>query len=221
MCKSPNTLERYKDELHRCASEHLSVRITNKNEDYAVAFYAELFRNTESTAKIFCEGAHSNIWRNIEFQNAFEDLLKKTRINIMVLTEENVENLDSFPNYIQKIIQNKATNVQFRHLTLEAREIISSRFEGDVNFAVFDNDKFRFEFDKTHYTAYGSFNDSEVVKEIQKYFDEAFEKSEVTAFKSPSPSFEVLRDATYVCSESDNNATTIYHMDNTQLNIYK
>lgn len=210
MCNSPSTLDRYREELKRCASGHLSARITNKNEDYAAAFYAELFRNTETTAKIFCEGAHSCIWHNFEFQTAFEELLNKSRVHIQVLTEENETNLDRFPEYLQKVIKDKSSHIEFRHLTTMAREIITSRFEDDVNFAVFDNDKFRFEFDKTHYTAYGSFNDPDVVKEINKYFDESFKTSEVTEFNLPNSSFDAaLNSAEYKYIGDVSESTTI------------
>ncbi len=209
MCTTSSTLERYKAELKKCADAHSSERITNKNEEYAAAFYAELFRNTDSTVKIFCEGAHSCIWRNPEFQEGFENLLKTPSITVLILTEENVENVELFPEYLQTIIKRKPENLQFRHLNQEAREIISSRFEEDVNFAVFDNDKFRFEFDKTHYTAYGSFNDPEIVEEIQRYFDTAFEKADVTDFKfSDSPTLDQ-----YIMVKEPNNATTYYSME--------
>lgn len=204
MCNSPSTLECFKAELQRCASGHLSSRITNKNEDYAVAFYAELFRNTEQTAKIFCEGAHSCIWHNPEFEEAFMDLLRKPGINIQVLTEEHIEDLTRFPEYLQNIIKNRVPQIQFRHLSEAAKQIITSRFDKDVNFAVFDADKFRFEFDKANYTAYGSFNDEEVVKEIEKYFDEAFQESEVTQFKFPAGSFETLHEQQYTWSGPEN-----------------
>lgn len=180
MCKSPTALQLFKDALRKSASEKSSDRITNKSKEYAVAFYAELFKATSRSVKIYCEGAHSCIWTDKDFLKAFRDMIERGQVRqIQILTEENKPNL--FSEDLLDILRAHEDLIDMRHLNNDSRNIIESRFEGDINFALFDSDKFRFEFDKREFRAYGSFNDSDVVSNLVETFDQAFVISDRTA----------------------------------------
>lgn len=177
MCESRYTLDFYKKALKKNAESHSSARITNKDKEYAVAFYAELFGNTSSSVRIFCEGAHSCVWKHLDFQNSFCEMVEKRGVTVRILTEESGDDMPDFPVYLRNILLDYPELVEIRHIEDESLKEIRDNFGGDVNFAIFDNDKFRFEYDKAHYAAYGSFNDPSVVGKLSDIFEKSFAKS--------------------------------------------
>lgn len=177
MCESRDTLNFYKKALKKNAEAHSPARITNKDKEYAVAFYAELFSNTSSSVRIFCEGAHSCVWKHPDFEKAFSEMVKNRGVSVRILTEEHREDLSDFPEYLLDILQEYPKSVEMRQIDNVSLKDIRDSFDGDVNFAVFDNDKFRFEYDKKHYAAYGSFNDPNVVGKLSDIFEKSYIRS--------------------------------------------
>lgn len=170
----------YKDALRNNAATHSSGIITNKDKDYAVAFYAELFANTTSSVRIFCQGAHSAVWRDPEFEKAFLKMATTPDISIQILTEENHENISNLPLFLRNLLNDNTIDISLHHLNREGREVISNRFSEDINFAFFDDEKYRFETDTVNFKAFGSFNDRETVGQLRNVFHEAFDKSDIT-----------------------------------------
>lgn len=177
MCESQATLSFFKKALKKNAETHSSARITNKDKEYAAAFYAELFSNTSSSVRIFCEGAHSCVWKHPDFQNAFCEMVEKRGVAVRILTEEQGEDMSDFPVYLRNILRDYPESVEIRQIDDTSLKEVRENFGKDVNFAVFDNDKFRFEYDKINYAAYGSFNDPVAVSRLSDIFERLFLRS--------------------------------------------
>lgn len=167
----------YKNGLRRYAETHDPALVTNKGVEYAVAFYCELFRNTSAIARIFCEGAHSEIWHSAEFQKEFEEMVKRG-VDIELLTEENPELRTDLPDYLKRLHSSNPTRIKMRHISNEGRQLVEDELGGEVNFAVFDKDKYRFEYDKRGYKAFGSFNDEGKCAVYSSRFDRLYDMSE-------------------------------------------
>ena len=56
----------------------------------------------------------------------------------------------------------------------ESAKMIAKRYGESIHFSVFDNEKFRYEYDSENYKAYGSFNQPDNCKYLIETFDQVF-----------------------------------------------
>lgn len=178
MCRQQDIFNDYKDFLKNLTKTGSSKLFTNGGKEYASILMSVLLDNTNSVARIFSYGFRPDLVTTDEYKQALERFLKSSykELRVMVETDEAV---DKEPiKMLKKAYQEGNDHVTLRLITPEDRkELINQLGGGHRNFAVFDNDKYRMEYDPDDFKAFGSFNDVETCTRLTTLFDKAFEKA--------------------------------------------
>lgn len=158
------SLKGYRKYLEGLASSHSPELFANGGKEHATILYDILLKHSNRMVRIFCEEGVSEIWQDESVQHALREFASKPGTTLQILVENQGD--DGFAGV------RMMENVTVRHATQEDISKVHSHFDNDnCNFAVFDDDKFRYEYDKRNYKAYGSFNDEEVSGTMIQLFD--------------------------------------------------
>lgn len=168
MCLTQEEKRKYEAFLKSLAKAKSPDLFSNGGVDHATLLYRILMENSKSHVRIFCEEGVSQIWSDESVRKAMKEFLKKK-------TEES-------PAVMQVLVENPNDNgfddlkaegdITVIHATQEDRDRIHRHFKNDrCNFAVYDDNMFRYEYDKEKYKAYGSFNSPMVAKTMIALFD--------------------------------------------------
>ena len=156
-------LERYAEFIRGLAKAKSPQLFTNGGIAYASELMAVLFENTDKEARIFCQGFKPDLITTDPYWGALHEYAEGEPI--LLLKKE--------------IAERKNDTIQIRVASEEIiHEIYNKLNGGPCNFAIFDDNKFRFENDPDGYKAFGSFNKKDYAKALITIFDEAFNKSE-------------------------------------------
>lgn len=186
MCRQQDIFNDYKDFLKNLAKTGSSKLFTNGGKEYASILMSVLLDNTNSIARIFSYGFRPDLVSTNEYKQALERFLKSSYKEIRVMVET-TEAVDKEPVRMLKDAYQKGNHhVSLRLITSEDRkELIDQLGGGHRNFAVFDNEKYRMEYDPDDFKAFGSFNDVETCGRLISLFDNAFEKAESLIEQEP------------------------------------
>lgn len=167
MCLTEESKKRYRDFLEELAEKKSDEIFSNGGKDHAIVLYKILLDNSRQHVRIFCEAGVSNVWQDQQLQNSLQDYVAKDNTKLQILVEE--VNEDAFASI------KGLENVEISHVSDEGKRKIHEHFENNnCNFAVFDDDKYRYEYDKKAFKAYGSFNRPEIAKSMIKLFDDVY-----------------------------------------------
>lgn len=177
--KKENFLERYAEYIRGLAEAKSPQLFTNGGIEYASELMAVLFENTNREARIFCQGFKPDLITTQPYWDALNEYLKQEGKTIRVLVETN-EYVQNRP--LQLLMAEKAKrnndSIQVKLASQETIQEIYGKLSGrPCNFAVFDDDKFRFENEPDGYKAFGSFNRPDYAEVLIAIFDDAFNKS--------------------------------------------
>lgn len=178
MCRQQDIFNDYKDFLKNLAKTGSSKLFTNGGKEYASILMSVLLDNTNSVARIFSYGFRPNLISTEEYKQALQRFLDSSYKEIRVMVETN-EAVDKEPIRMLKGAYRKGNDrISLRLITPDdKKELIDQLGGGHRNFAVFDNDKYRMEYDPDDFKAFGSFNDVETCKRLTELFNNAFEKA--------------------------------------------
>lgn len=173
-------LRRYVEYIERLAREKSPEIFTNGGIEYASQLMAVLFKNTEKEARIYCEGFKPALITTSPYWEALHEYLNERGKSLKVLVESNQYANDEPIMFLkEKIAERNDDSVQIKVVSGENRIKIYDSFDGTpCNFAIFDNNKFRFEYEPSGYRAFGSFNHPSNAKYLKSMFDEFFAESE-------------------------------------------
>ncbi len=177
--KKENFLQRYADYIRGLAKAKSPQLFTNGGIEYASELMAVLLKNTNREARIFCQGFKPDLITTQPYWDALNEYLKDENKTIRVLVESD-EYVQNEP--LQLLMTEKAKrnneSVQVKLASHDTIQEIYGKLSGrPCNFAVFDNDKFRFENEPDGYKAFGSFNRQDYAGVLITIFDDAFNKS--------------------------------------------
>ena len=173
-------LERYAEFIRGLAKAKSPQLFTNGGIAYASQLMAVLFENTDKEARIFCQGFKPDLITTDPYWGALREYLTKKDKTLRVLVETD-EYAEDEPIKLLKLemAERKDDTIQIRVASDKTiHEIYNKLNGGPCNFAIFDDNKFRFENDPDGYKAFGSFNKKDYAKALITIFDEAFNKSE-------------------------------------------
>ena len=178
--KEEQMLRRYVEYIERLAREKSPEIFTNGGIEYASQLMAVLFKNTEKEARIYCEGFKPALITTSPYWEALHEYLNERGKSLKVLVESNQYANDEPIMFLkEKIAERNDDSVQIKVVSGENRIKIYDSFDGTpCNFAIFDNNKFRFEYEPSGYRAFGSFNHPSNAKYLKSMFDEFFAESE-------------------------------------------
>ena len=130
---------------------------------------------------MFCEGFKPDLITETDYWEALSEYLTHTERTLRVLVNSNAY-VDKEPLktlFAKQAERNNDDTIQIRLITEEGRKDIMGQFNGALNnFAVFDDDMYRLEYEPSEYKAFGSFNNPEDAKLLLELFNKVFEKSE-------------------------------------------
>lgn len=175
-------LRKYEEYLNKLADTESSEVFSNGGIRYASILMSVLFNRTQSNVRIFCEGFKPDLINTEPYISALRTFLSETDKSIKVL----VEKTDYVNEEPFRILKEAASNRQndgsilFRQITNEDKKGIFNQLKTEnCNFAIFDFEKFRFEYSPCDYKAFGSFNDPRRCGTLISLFDKAFENATV------------------------------------------
>lgn len=178
--KKEQMLRRYVEYIERLAKEKSPEIFTNGGIEYASQLMAVLFKNTEKEARIFCQGFKPNLIKTSPYWEELQKYLSDRSKSLKVLVESADYANEAPISLLKEIIEERNDDtIQIRVASEGNRKKIYEGFDGTpCNFAVFDDNKFRFEYEPSGYRAFGSFNHPSNAKYLIRLFDEIFAESE-------------------------------------------
>lgn len=177
--KNEQLLRRYVEYIERLAREKSPEIFTNGGIEYASELMAVLFRNTEREARIFCEGFKPELITTSPYWDALQSYLADNDKILKVLVERSDYSMERPIQLLrQKMAERGDDTIQLKLVSPEDRQKIFDGLDGTpCNFAIFDDNKFRFEYEPKGYRAFGSFNHPANAGVLIRLFDEAFANS--------------------------------------------
>ena len=174
MCLTEESKRRYRQYLEDLANDKSPSDeiFSNGGKDHAIVLYQILLKHTKNEVRIFCEGGISEVWRDEGMHRSLIDYIEKEnsdgqRPSLHILVEH--DNPEAFEGIRGR------ENVHIRLVSEEGRSRIHRHFDNDnCNFAVFDEEKYRYEYDKQTFKAYGSFNRPVIARTMIDLFDEVW-----------------------------------------------
>lgn len=172
MCLTEQEAKEYREYLEELARDKSSKMFSNGGMEHAVVLYSVLLKHTKMKARFFCEGGMSVIWQHPVFRSALVDALRKDdEFRVYILRRHRTDVSPDF-SWLPEHLREK---IEVRTVTESGLERINEHFHTtSCNFSVFDNEKFRFEYDVENYKAYGSFNEASVGESMISLFDDCF-----------------------------------------------
>lgn len=162
-------LQEYEDYLKMLAAENSDTIVSNGGKDHAVILYSVLLDNTERQVRIFCQSGDSAVWKDSKFTSSLRSFLDRSDdVSLHVLTAHE-------PALSREWTDSYKEKVEAFQIPAESKEKIYKHFRNNkCNFAVFDEKRYRYEYDCNAFRAYGSFNSPETSRQMIDLFDEAF-----------------------------------------------
>lgn len=162
-----NELKSYERYLRRLAENDSTDIISNGGRKHAAVLYSVLLDNTRNEIRIFCQSGASDVWHDPKFEESMTRFFERNpQASLKVLTPG------------EPALDSKWTirkNVTAFHLLESDKKKIYDHFRNNrCNFAVFDSKRYRYEYDRDDFKAYGSFNDPKIAREMVELFDDAF-----------------------------------------------
>ncbi len=172
-------LDAYKKYLEELANNQSSALFANAGKEHASILMSLLFNHTVSDVRIFCVGFRPLLIRTMPYWRSLNNYLKDNGKSLKVLVETD-DFLNDEPLQLLKKVKKKRADdsIVVKQITKVDQMLINEKVEGNhCNFAIFDNNKFRFEYDPDGFKAYGSFNRPENCRYLIDIFDTAFNNS--------------------------------------------
>lgn len=177
-------LEEYRRYLEKLAEKESTDMFSNGGIKHASVLMSVLFQGTPKAptkkVKIYAEGFKSKLIETDPYWPTLKRFLEDPTTELDVLVETDAHK-DELPlQTLKKVInERKDETIRVKKISKAGKQLITDRFGyGHCNFAVFDNKKFRFEYDPENFRAFGSFNQPDKSKILTDLFDEAFAVSD-------------------------------------------
>lgn len=181
MAEEINTreLEEYRRYLEALAENNSTDMFSNGGIKHASILMSVLFQGTKK-AQIYCEGFKPMLIGTDPYWTALNKYLLEDSANELDVLVESDNYIEEKPLQTLKEAIERRNNetIRVKKISAAGKQLITNRFgKGHCNFAVFDDKKFRFEYDPYNYKAFGSFNQPDKCEILAKLFNEAFDLS--------------------------------------------
>lgn len=179
-------LWKYQSNLEDLALTNSTKMFSNGGIHHASILMSTLFKYTKNEARVYSLGFRPDLITSEPYWSTLNEFLNRPGSVLKVLVQTD-EYINEAPLKLLKEIKrlrqqnNIAGTICVKKISKNRKNHISTRF-GDkmCNFAVFDNNKFRYEYDPINFKAYGSFNQPDNCEILIREFDDAFNDKEST-----------------------------------------
>lgn len=168
-------LEEYRRYLERLAENRSTDMFSNGGIKHTSVLISVFLQSTNSIARVYSYGVKSEWMPTDSKWYGLTDYLNYPKHKLLLL----VENPNCIDDEMLRIIKesrscNKDT-IQIRQISEKGKQMIVDKLGQDsCYFAVFDNDKFRFEYEPENFKSFGSFNKPDDCKILIELFDSVF-----------------------------------------------
>lgn len=172
-------IDRYRDFLEKLASNRSEEVFSNGGVEYASVLMSILFKNTEKIARIYSRGFRPDLITTEPYWSELKSWLEKPDHHLLVLVETdkyiNHEPLQMLHNVMGERAKNHDKGlIIVKVISQEKEQKFLQKYGQECNFAIFDDNKFRYEYDPNNFKAFGSFNQPETCRNLINDFDDAF-----------------------------------------------
>ena len=188
--KKLQDLQNYKDFLEDLASNQSSNVFSNGGIEYASILMSVLFNNTKKIARVYSHGFKPELITTEPYWSSLKNYIANPYHTLYVLVQTN-EYVNAEPLMLLKkaqqerkrriesdekdnIVNKKYGDIIVKMISEESKDRIIEKYGEECNFAVFDDNKFRYEYDPRQFKAYGSFNQPDNCQKLKDFFDEIF-----------------------------------------------
>lgn len=171
-------LEEYREYLEELAESKSTDMFSNGGKEHASILMSVLLQNTNKVALMYCEGFKPDLIATQPYWDALNEFLKNPEHELHVLVQSERCQDQKPLLMLHEMINQGSTNILVKKISKTGKAIIEERYgEDPCNFAVFDDEKFRFEYNPTEYKAFGSFNKPDECRDLKDVFVRAFNAS--------------------------------------------
>lgn len=174
-------LRKYQDFLEKLAWDNSDITFSNGGIEHATVLMSVLFQNTKKIARIYCIGFRPILITRSPYWESLNRFLEDPNHIIHVLVED-----DNFlyEKPLQLLKEKKeerkkiglGDTIIVKAINDECKQHILETFDDKhCNFAIFDDDKYRYEYDPENFRAYGSFNQPDNCNILKNEFKAAFD----------------------------------------------
>ena len=178
--------------------------IPNGGLPYAAILMGVMFKHCRGMARIYCHGFKPELVCELPFWTEFCDYIRNPKNCLYALVDSTewiderpmklLKQLKEERSITEQVIEYKRrkegkgnkkvkkvkdiiipdTSIIVKQIHPDSAKMIAKRYGESIHFSVFDNEKFRYEYDSENYKAYGSFNQPDNCKYLIETFDQAF-----------------------------------------------
>ena len=173
-------LWKYQSLLEDLALTNSPKMFSNGGKHHASILMSVLFKYTKNEARVYAFGFRPELITTEPYWSALNEYLNRSGSVLKVLVQTN-QYIDGAPLKLLKEIKRhrQKNNIEgticVKMISEDRKRHISTKFGDEMcNFAIFDKDKFRYEYDPVNFKAYGSFNQPDNCEILIQEFEEAF-----------------------------------------------
>lgn len=178
--------------------------IPNGGLPYAAILMGVMFKHCRGMARIYCHGFKPELVCELPFWTEFCDYIRNPKNCLYALVDSTewinerpmklLKQLKEERSITEHVIEYKRrkegkgnkkvkkvndiiipdTSIIVKQIHPDSAKMIAKRYGESIHFSVFDNEKFRYEYDSENYKAYGSFNQPDNCRYLIETFDQAF-----------------------------------------------
>jgi len=178
-------LEIYKAQLVEAAHNSSNEVFTNPDNGHAIKAFSVLFDNTTHKISLLAKDFNGDISNNPEYVDSLKKCLLRN-VEVEILTLETPKNSEGFNEFLKYKASGK--KVTIKKASEESKKILddfsseSLLYFGQIfNLQIFDDNKYRIEYNPDEYSALLSFSDKEITAKYYSKFKEAFLKADIIA----------------------------------------
>lgn len=197
-------IDNYKFGVEFAAEYKYTHIISNGGLPYAAILMGVMFKYCNGIARIYCQGFKPELVCKLPFWTEFCAYIKNPNNCLYALIDSTewinekpmklLKQIKDERSKTEQVIEYKKrkngkwdkkakkvkdiiipdTSIIVKQIHPDSAKMIAKRYGESIHFSVFDNEKFRYEYDSENYKAYGSFNQPDNCRYLIETFDQAF-----------------------------------------------
>jgi len=166
----------YKESIKYLAENRIDEVVYNSDEEHAVVVLSELIKNADDYVHIVCKNMDPTVTGKPEYLDAVKSFLRKKDSKELKILLTDYDN--SFKESdIFNVLKNFPEKVLIKSL---GNKFMITSDGSPINWTVADNRAFRLEKDIEKYIAFGNFNDKNLARKFNIYFERFFNNDRCT-----------------------------------------
>ena len=170
------SIQEYISTINSLITSNSSLVINNSGLEHAKILTSAIFRNAKKI-NMLCGGLNSDLANLPEYKAEFFNFIDKPDSEIKIVFESNRGNSEILDFLLEKKKSDPLKNIEIRLLAIgdPTFQNLKLNNEGNsIHFTTANHNIYRFEYNPSKFTAYGSFNRPEDVNKLNDLFFKMF-----------------------------------------------